>query len=1219
MDTRIGSSNDLGGLDGELGLDALRESAEFRGPVEPLDDHDHANGHFALIYETAAERLAATIPFVRQGFERDEHVLYVVESRTKREEFVEALRERGVDVDGALESGALTFATVGETYLRSEPFDPDEMISFYADTLDDVFDEYEGFRVVAGTDWIDDVPLEAFLEYEGRVNALFDEHDAMAMCQYDRTRISADVIADVVRSHPHLIYDDNVCHNFYYTPPDELLGDESADHEADRMLQTLQDRTEARTELAEHERFLRKLNGVMSSPDRSFEEKLQALFDLGCERFDMELGGLNRVDPDEDWFQVEYLSGEHDYFEPGLEVPLSETYCRAPAEVMDTASVSDPSGKGFDGVAIYEEYGARAYIGTHISVSGGTDRTFAFLTSESREAPFSEEDRAYIEMMGQWVKYELERERREAALQRSKEQFERIFRNSHDPIFINDPYADELLKINPAGCEMLGYTEEEVLARGPSDFHPDEMERFRAFVDHVYDEGSGWTDELTCLHADGHRIPTEISASAIEYEGRECMLAMVRDISERKERQRELERAERQFEAVFNNPVSFVGLLDPDGTVRRVNENALEFAGLEESDVRGEKFWEMPWFAHSAEVRENLREWVARAAAGEYVRAELPHQSRDGETAIMDAILEPVVDGGEVVGIVPSGHDITELRERERFQRRLYETVADPDRSFEGKLRAVLDLWCDRIDMGLGGLAAVDPATDRFEVEVTNGTHDDLGPGDEYPLSETYCRETVAARDTVAITDPAGFEDSLCHEQFGVGSYLGAYIELDGADDRTFWFVSSEPREEGFSEFERTFHHLIGQWIQYELQHQHDTDTLTALNDLNGIARDINRELVQQPTREEIEAVVCEHLAASDSYDLAWIGALDDPAGEIVPSTTANIDGHLDGVTIPVDEAGCPAGTAVRTGETQIATDIGDAPCDVWRELARERGLSSSVSVPIVYEHRTYGVLNVFTSRKGAFDDEERAVVTQLGEIVGLTIAAIEREEELEHERERLELINRLLRHNLLNGLNLVGARLEMLDGRVDFEVRDHLETARNRTDEMVDLIETLRALTGGLIDDEYELEPIDLGRVLGDELDRTRETYDDAVFEVRADLDSVPAVLADDLLEVVFENLLVNAVRHNDKTVPRVAVDVETGEKSVTVHVRDNGPGVPAQMQDLIFEEGQKGFESPGTGFGLHLVREIVNVYGGDITVGDNDPEGAVFSITLPRPGVGN
>ncbi|WP_263004873.1 MEDS domain-containing protein, partial [Natronobiforma cellulositropha] len=165
----------------ESGLEALRSSPEFRGPVEPLDGVA-ANEHIALIYETRDEQFAATVPFVRQGLERGERCMYVVDEHSS-DEVLRTMRESNIDVDSALDSGALTFHTIDETYLRNGTFDPDEMIAFYADAIEEATAEYEALRVTAETGWIlhDDTTLAKFMAYESKINDLFEDEDAIAL------------------------------------------------------------------------------------------------------------------------------------------------------------------------------------------------------------------------------------------------------------------------------------------------------------------------------------------------------------------------------------------------------------------------------------------------------------------------------------------------------------------------------------------------------------------------------------------------------------------------------------------------------------------------------------------------------------------------------------------------------------------------------------------------------------------------------------------------------------------------------------------------------------------------------------------------------------------------------------------------------------------------------------------------------------------------------
>ncbi|NEU57834.1 MEDS domain-containing protein [Halorussus sp. MSC15.2] len=549
MSKHIGRSDRKPSTASDAGFEALQSTAGFRGPVEPLDGHEHAD-HLALVYEDRAEQLATVVPFVADGLARDERCMYIVDD-SSREEIIDALRSDGVDVEDALDAGQLSFHSVEEMYLSDGEFDVERARDSLGTVAEAAQDEYEGFRVTAEETWLvgDDAAQRKFMACEAHVNELLDGEAGMALCQYDRTELPPTVIEDVINTHPYLVYDETACPNDFYTPPEEYFAPDNLARENERKLETLLDRTEGQASLGTRERYERELYDITSDPDLGFEEKLDALFDLGCERFNLDIGGLAKVDPETDFFEVEAVSDDHDFLVPGANADLSETYCEVTTDfnsrdaIADPVAVTDPVGEGFEGKRCYEQFGVRTYLGTYLTLDGTDDRTFWFVSTEPRESEFSEAERTFHRLMGQWVEYELERQHRERELRRAKDQFEAVFENSNDAIFVNDPFGDEIVDANPAGLEMLGYEREELLARGPSDCHPDEMGRFRAFVDGVFANGHGWTDELSCLTKDGRAIPAEISASTIELDDRELMLAIVRDITERKEHeqyQREL-------------------------------------------------------------------------------------------------------------------------------------------------------------------------------------------------------------------------------------------------------------------------------------------------------------------------------------------------------------------------------------------------------------------------------------------------------------------------------------------------------------------------------------------------------------------------------------------------------------------------------------------------------------------------------------------------------
>lgn len=679
----------------DTGLEAFESSQEFGGPVEDLDGHG-CNDHFAQIYETPAEKFEAAVRFVRHGLDRGEQVAYVVDQSTE-DEVRMRLQDAGIDVETALDLGALVFYTADDTYLRDESFDPDEMIQFYADATAEATEEYEALRLVAEMSWIehDDTAAEELMEYESKINDLFDHEDVLAICQYDRELFAPEVINNIVRTHPHLIYDGAACHNFYYTPPEELFAEDNLARENERMLRTLHDRTTAKAELQQHDRFLRECYEITSDPGRSFDEKLYALFDLGRERFDLDVGGIAKVDPETDYFEMEAVSGDHEHLTPGTQHPLSETYCRLITEDGETAAVTDPVGAGFEGQLCYERFGVQTYLGTHAAVDGDTDRTFWFLSTESRETPVSDEERTFVDLMGQWVSYELERRQQKCELERTKTRFETVFEQSNDVIFLIDPDADAFVDANSAATEMLGYTRDELASLRPSDVHPDELEQYYAFLEEVLETGSAWSEDLHCRTKDGRDIPAEVSATSITLDGRELVLANVRHIEERKK--------------------------------------------------------------------------------------------------------------------------------HERYQRELYDIVADSQASFDAKLDGLLELGRERFGLENGYFNRVDPDADAFEVVTAVGPHDMIEPGAVDALSGTFCERHLDSTEPLAAEDvrDAGLDYLRAHDEYGLEAYFAATVHGGTEEYGTLCFASETPRDEPFTEAERTFLDLMGQCVSYELERNH--------------------------------------------------------------------------------------------------------------------------------------------------------------------------------------------------------------------------------------------------------------------------------------------------------------------------------------------------------------------------------------------------------------
>jgi len=221
-------------------------------------------------------------------------------------------------------------------------------------------------------------------------------------------------------------------------------------------------------------------------------------------------------------------------------------------------------------------------------------------------------------------------------------------------------------------------------------------------------------------------------------------------------------------------------------------------------------------------------------------------------------------------------------------------------------------------------------------------------------------------------------------------------------------------------------------------------------------------------------------------------------------------------------------------------------------------------------------------------------------------------EQQVETQRDNLELLNRVVRHDIRNKLQLVEIYADMLQSEVGEEHEDQVEKVLDAANTAVDITRTARDVTRVMLGSDADRTPVRLRPAAEDEIDDIRSDYRHALFVVDGSIPDVE-VYADDMLGSVFRNLLVNAVQHNDSDLPEVTVSASTTDETAVVRVADNGPGIPDDLKEQVFEQTETGLDSEGTGLGLYLVRTLIERYGGTVRVEDNDPRGAAFVVELP------
>jgi len=223
--------------------------------------------HLCCLYETEEEHRALLTPYLRQGLELGEKVLYIVDAHTA-ETVLKYLRDDGLETEPYIANGQLSILTAGEAYMRDGVFNPDRMIDLLQSETERALAEgYSALRVTGEMTWaLRGLPgSERLVEYEAKLNRFFPHSRCLALCQYHQRRFQPDVLLDVLATHPIAVVGTEIYDNPYYIPPTDFLGPDRPTATLNHWLQNLEEHKQAEEAVRRSEANYRTL--VESSPD----------------------------------------------------------------------------------------------------------------------------------------------------------------------------------------------------------------------------------------------------------------------------------------------------------------------------------------------------------------------------------------------------------------------------------------------------------------------------------------------------------------------------------------------------------------------------------------------------------------------------------------------------------------------------------------------------------------------------------------------------------------------------------------------------------------------------------------------------------------------------------------------------------------------------------------------------------------------------------------
>lgn len=196
------------------------------------------------------------------------------------------------------------------------------------------------------------------------------------------------------------------------------------------------------------------LTETVLDPSRRFERRLASALESESDHLDVPCGFLTNIDVDDERQEIVLTSGTLGDLDEGDTLSLSESYCRKTiASPSGTLAVTNAGAAGWDDDPAYQRFGLDTYVGSTVDLGGEPHGTLCFAGDEPREEPFDETAIGFVELLAQWVSYELARR----TGREPSEPFEdplSSFRDGIEPSAIDT--ALELL-CNPTRRELVSY------------------------------------------------------------------------------------------------------------------------------------------------------------------------------------------------------------------------------------------------------------------------------------------------------------------------------------------------------------------------------------------------------------------------------------------------------------------------------------------------------------------------------------------------------------------------------------------------------------------------------------------------------------------------------------------------------------------------------------------------------------------------------------------
>jgi PAS domain S-box-containing protein len=788
-----------------------------------------------------------------------------------------------------------------------------------------------------------------------------------------------------------------------------------------------------------------------------------------------------------------------------------------------------------------------------------------------------------------------DRRHMEDALRDTELKFRTIFDKASDGIILAEKESGIFYLANDKFCEMLNFSRDEITKIGISEIHlkqdlPNVIEQFERMARNETDIAK----DIPVKRKDGGVFYADITSNSVNLGGKDYLIGVFRDITERKNREETLRETHEYLENLFNYANAPIIVWDTYFNITRFNPAFEMLTGRKAVDVIGTSIE----ILFPPELVEKSMEFIRKATEGdrwEIIEIEILHIDGTIRTVLWNSAFMLGTDGKTIIATIAQGQDITERKLAEQALQ-----VAKENLELSVLERTDELLKSKKILDETGRLARVG----GWEIDlkknvlsfsdVTKQIHE-VGPEYQPTLEAALNFYSPEAVPVISKAVQCAIDE---------GEPYDVELQLITAKQNRIWVraIGQAYRENGEIVKIGGVFQDINERKLAEIEVRKKSEQLQLLsNELEIIIDSIPGLVFYKDTNNRFIRV---NKYISDAYNMSKKQLEGVNLDELHTKEQAQVYYEADLQVI-------------QSRQSKINID------EPWETETGTRWVSTS-KIPYIDETgEVIGVIGVsldVTERKLA-EEELNKYREHLEDLIKERTAELDDAVgNLQRSNKELEQFAYVASHDLQEPLRMVSSFTQLLERRykdkLDADANEFIQFAvdgANRMQRLInDLLDYSRITSRG-----KDFNEVESSQLLGQAVSNLHQLITENTAMVTNE--DLPVLKVDESQLVrVFQNLIENAIKYKKKTeLPKVHISCKNQIEFYEFAVRDNGIGIDKQFHDrifIIFQRLHAKEEYPGTGIGLAICKRIIERHGGKIWFDSKPNEGTTFFFTLKK-----